>query len=187
MFFNKRIIIIFYIITQKYANKDDIKIKIDNNLLSNNDFSKYKNFKEIKERFKRIKNEFNNELEHISRAKSSLGINIENVYFCPFNNCNQMYFEFLGLPGAPYEGGVFQFLFEIAPDYPFRAGKCVLRTKIFHNKFEEEGSNVCEYEFFIFWNLGLTLYYICLYYYKMMNKYDYICFMGKKCKIFNLQ
>jgi len=33
--------------TQQYANKDGIKIKIDNNLLSNTDFSKYINSKDF--------------------------------------------------------------------------------------------------------------------------------------------
>ena len=168
--------------TQKYANKDGIKIKVDNNLLSNNDFSKYTNNKEFntKKSLKRIRNEFKRELELISEAKTSLGINIENIYFCPFNNFNQVYFEFLGLPGTPYEGGVFPFLVEIPNDYPFRYPKCIFRTKIYHNKFNENTSEICDNEFH---NFGIpTLYYICLYYYKMMNKYDYICFCNKEAR-----
>ena len=96
---------------QKQANKDGIKIKVDNNLLSNNDFSKYKINKEFKDKkgIKRIIREFQKELESISDAKKSLGINIENIYFCPFNNFNQIYFEFLGLSGTPYEGEFFYF------------------------------------------------------------------------------
>ena len=170
--------------TQQYANKDGIKIKIDNNLLSNTDFSKYINSKDFskKNTFERILREFKNESENISQAKSSLGINIENIYFCPFNNFNQIYFEFLGLQGTPYEGGVFPFLFEIAKDYPFSIGKCIFRTKIFHNKFKENTSDICEIEFTNFWSHGLSLYYICLYYYKMMNKYDYICFNNRNAR-----
>ena len=168
--------------TQKYANKDGLKIKVDNNLLSNQDFSEYVNKKAKAEAFNRIKSEINNEIENISNGKSFFDIILENVYFCPFNNLNQIYFEFLGEPDTPYEGGVFQFLYEIPKDYPFRPGNCIFRTKIFHNKFYEDSSKICDYEIFTNGNPGLTLYHICLYYYKMINKYDYICHTNERAK-----
>ena len=93
-----------------------------------------------------------------------------------------MYFEFLGEPGTPYEGGVFQFLYEIPEDYPFRPGKCVFRTKIFHNKFAENSSNICEYEMGTNFSPSWSIYLLCLYYYKMVNKYDYICCNNKKAR-----
>ena len=153
--------------TQKYANIDGTKIKVDYNSLSNQDFSKYKNNASScniqSQSFKRTKREINNETENISLAKSFLDIKMDNIYFCPYNNFKDIYFEFLGEPETPYEGGVFQFLYEIPQDYPFRPGKCIFRTKIFHNKFKENA-------------------HLCLYYYIMMNKYDYICGFNKRAK-----
>ena len=170
--------------TQKYANLDGKKIKIDNNLLSNNDFSKYENLKQFdnSKNKKRIVNEFRKELEMISKAKSSLNLNIENIYFCPFNNFKQIYFEFLGESDTPYEGGVFQILFEIHEKYPLMPGKCIFRTKIFHNKFDLETSEICDAEFHEMYNPFLSLYYICLYYYKILNIYDFICSQNKIAK-----
>jgi len=170
--------------TQQHANKDGKKIKVDKNLLSNQDFSKYKNFKNklTGQAYRKVIKEFNEETNLISEVKSKLNINLTNLYFCPFNNFNQIYFEFLGEQGTPYEGGVFVILFEIDKDYPFRLGKCVFRTKIFHNKFDENNSSVCEIEFNQIWYPALSLYYICLYYYKVMNSYDYICFKNKNAR-----
>ena len=172
--------------TQKYANIDGTKIKVDYNSLSNQDFSKYKNNASScniqSQSFKRTKREINNETENISLAKSFLDIKMDNIYFCPYNNFKDIYFEFLGEPETPYEGGVFQFLYEIPQDYPFRPGKCIFRTKIFHNKFKENASHICEYEIAQNYSPGWTLYHLCLYYYVMMNKYDYICGFNKRAK-----
>ena len=173
--------------TQQYANKDGKKIKVDSNLLSNLNFSEYENRKKVeykneKQINPRIKREINDEIENISFAKKFFDIKIENIYFCPFNNFKNMYFEFLGEPGTPYEGGVFQFLYEIPEDYPFRPGKCVFRTKIFHNKFAENSSNICEYEMGTNFSPSWSIYLLCLYYYKMVNKYDYICCNNKKAR-----
>ena len=172
--------------TQKYANIDGTKIKVDFNLLSNQDFSDYKNNASIcnkeLQNFKRIKREINNETENISIAKSFLDIKLDNIYFCPYNNFKDIYFEFLGEPGTPYEGGVFKFLYEISKDYPFRPGKCIFRTKILHNKFKENASHICEYEIGTNYSPAWTLYHLCLYYYVMMNKYDYICGYNKRAK-----
>ena len=176
--------------TQKYANIDGKKIKMDFNLLSNQDFSEYKNNASIcnkqSQSFKRTKREINNEIENISLAKSFFDIKFDNIYFCPYNNFKDIYFEFLGESGTPYEGGVFKFLYEIPQDYPFRPGKCIFRTKIFHNKFKENASDICEYEIGTNYNPGWTLYHLCLYYYVMMNKYDYICTCNKRAKILML-
>ena len=173
--------------TQNYANIDGKKMRVDCNLLSNQNFSEYKNNanicnKESQSFFKRTKREINNETENISLAKSFLDIKLDNIYFCPFNNFKDLYFEFLGGPGTPYEGGVFQFLYEIPKDYPFRPGKCIFRTKIFHNKFKGNSSNICEYEISTNYCPAWTLYHLCLYYYVMMNKYDYICTFNKRAK-----
>ena len=170
--------------TQQYANKDGKKIKVDNNLLSNQDFTKYKNLKNKLDgqAFRKVIREFKEEEKLISEAKTKLDINLKNLYFCPFNNFNQIYLEFLGEQGTPYEGGVFEILFEIDKFYPFGLGKCIFRTKIIHNKFDENNSSVCEIEFNQIWSPALSLFYICLYYYKVMNSYDYICFKNKKAR-----
>ena len=172
--------------TQKYANKNGLKIKADSNLLSNLDFSEYVNKKveydKNQKMYKRFINEIRNENKNILYAKDYLDLKIENIYFCPFNNLKHMYFEFLGEKGTPYEGGVFEFLYEIPQNYPFRLGKCVFRTNIFHNKFKENSFEICDYEIVLNFNLSWSIYFICLYYYKMMNKYDYICFSNKKAK-----
>ena len=94
--------------TQEYANKDGNKIKVDNNLLFNQDFSKYKNKKEIihDKRLKRLKNE-------ITKIGNEKIDGLDKLYVCPFNNFKQIYFEMLGPPQTPYEGGVYQFLIDI--------------------------------------------------------------------------
>ena len=121
--------------TQKYANIDGTKIKVDYNSLSNQDFSKYKNNASScniqSQSFKRTKREINNETENISLAKSFLDIKMDNIYFCPYNNFKDIYFEFLGEPGTPYEGGVFQFLYEIPQDNPLDQENAFLEQRYF--------------------------------------------------------
>ena len=159
--------------TQKYANIDGIKIKIDKILLTNENFSKYENKNQkplgIKS-LKRLRNEFN----FLSYEKL-VELNNGDIYICPFNNFNQFYFEILGQPGTPYEGGVFQFLIELSHKYPFEYGKCIFRTKIFHNKFHESNWSLCDSDFIHTWSPTKKIYDIIFYFIKIMNKYDYPC------------
>lgn len=164
--------------TQKYANKNGIKIKVDNELLSNQDFSKYENNNEVKTKsFKRLKNEFNN-LDSIKIE----GFTNEELYICPFNNFRQFYFEILGHPGTPYEGGVFQFLIEIPPQYPFKCGNCIFRTKIFHSKFNEYNSKLCEIDLEMNWAPTKKIHDALSFYIGAMNKYDYLCHQNIEAK-----
>ena len=166
--------------TQEFANKNGIKIKVDNALLSNQDFSKYKNKNEANKNikvFKRLKNEFNN-LDNIKIE----GFTNEELYICPFNNFKQYYFEILGRTGTPYEGGVFQFLIEIPPKYPFKCGECFLRTKIFHSKYNEYNSKLCEIDLEMNWNPTKKINDALSYYIGTMNKYEYLCHQNNEAK-----
>ena len=167
--------------TQKYANKNGIKIKVDNALLSKEDFSKYENKNKNKaniKSFKRLKNEFN----YLDSIKIE-GFTNEEFYICPFNNFKQFYFEILGNPGTPYEGGVFQFLIEMPPQYPFKCGECIFRTKIFHSKYNEYNSKLCEIDFEMNWGPTKKINDALSYYIGAMNKYDYPCHQNIEAKM----
>ena len=163
--------------TQKYANKNGIKIKVDEAFLSNQDFSKYENKNEANIKNKKLNNEFKN-LDNIKIE----GFTNEEFYICPFNNFKQLYFEILGRPGTPYEGGVFQFLIEMPPQYPFKYGECIFRTKIFHSKYNENNSKLCEIDFEMNWRPTKGINDTLSYYIGTMNKYDYICHQNIEAK-----
>ena len=163
--------------TQKYANKDGIKMKVDNNLLLNEDISKYQNKTDFigLKKSKRIINEFNS---GCPLEKSNL------IFFCPFNNFSLIYFEFIGQEGTPYEGGVYQFLYEISNNYPFQFfGKCIFRTKIFHNKFDKNTSKFCQIEIQQQWSPYYKIHEIISHISQILNKYDYPCQENKEAKL----
>ena len=154
--------------TKEYANKDGIKIKVDNILLSNNDISKYENKKDLLD-LKKLKRFINEIKIGIPSEKS------DYMFFCPFNNFNQIYFEFKGELGTPYEGGVYQFLYELSNIFPFKFGKCIFRTKIFHNKFNKDTSNICDVEIDQQWSVFYKFHDVFSHIYKIINKYDLPC------------
>ncbi|KAI9188384.1 hypothetical protein H9P43_002775 [Blastocladiella emersonii ATCC 22665] len=45
-----------------------------------------------------------------------------------------------GPAGSPYEGGVFKFDLDLSLDYPFKAPKLKLITKIYHPNVDDDGS-----------------------------------------------
>ena len=81
----------------------------------------------------------------------------------------------LGPPQTPYEGGVYQFLIDIPQNYPFKCPECVFRTKIFHNKYNEENSKFCDIDFTQTWSPTKKMCDLLLFYKKAMNIYDYPC------------
>jgi len=128
--------------TQNYANIDGKKMRVDCNLLSNQNFSEYKNNanicnKESQSFFKRTKREINNETENISLAKSFLDIKLDNIYFCPFNNFKDLYFEFLGGPGTPYEGASFNFYMKYQRITPLDQENAFLGQRYFITNLKE--------------------------------------------------
>ena len=70
---------------------------------------------------------------------------------------------------------MFQFLIEIPSQYPFKCGECTFRTKIFHSKYNEYNSKLCQIDFEFNWSPTKKINDALSYYAKIMNKYDYLC------------